>query len=493
MCVVERWLQIAHAQVNESRAAGRHRKHLPMGTADVPQAVDAQCPSGDPFPICCPCVQRNPSANLVPKFGPVLLLVPALLIPNWMEEWEKAVDESSEPLGMCLRVGHTGSSTAKKLSHKDKKYLTTKDETSVAHRLEQSRWVVLTSSGSYEGQVHKILRSEVVHPPPVKGSRLRRPTAYADFVQWGRVFRDEFHLEKSIGTKSISIIKGLQGVPYKWMMSGTPFEVSPNDLEGYIGVLETPEWKADERLRECTVERLQDMGKRFGALVRGKAFETFEPLAEEFGRLLRTLMIRRVTETDWWGGPIVELPPHEHRDIDCGLDPRYAEAVRTEQERVRRNYEAKFAEVHNHWVTAGRPGGVDLEPKPSHYRFFTANWKSRLFASIPALAHLAEREELELTAPELKGMRVYDENEDENDQSVYEQYLDQIVRSSAKIRQIGVILDLLGTDYKDRKEKILIMTEFPVAALIIYLVSAVSPEKLFQGCLCMIELTAGSI
>ncbi|KAL9116724.1 MAG: hypothetical protein Q9187_006749 [Circinaria calcarea] len=385
----------------------------PWGLSTHPKQQTQSVPLASYFPICCPCVQRNPSANLMLKFGPVLILVPPSLISNWVAEWQKTVDESCNRVGIRLRVGHRDNILVAKLSKDDASYLMTTPQTSQAECLRQSRWIILSSSQSFKNHVFKYLRSFVQKPLKGQGSR-RKFEVYEDNIYWGRAFRDEFHQEKSLGTVSIKILEELQGQPYKWMLAGTPFEVSPKDLEGYITVLETQDWANDTILRECMVEK---------------------------------------------------LPPHEHRDIDCGVDPKYAEALRILQDRLKRKFERRFAQLHSNWVNAGRPGGPDREHKPSSVGFFKSNRRARLFADIPALSEVVNQKRLELTGTEPNEMDAYSED----GSTWYEQYLDYIIGSSKKITQIGKILDKLGTDYLNRKEKILITFEFPVAVFIIYL------------------------
>lgn len=51
----------AHQEVDRSRQV-KDRKHLPKSSREWKQPSDAVCPSNEPFPICCPCVETNPAA-----------------------------------------------------------------------------------------------------------------------------------------------------------------------------------------------------------------------------------------------------------------------------------------------------------------------------------------------------------------------------------------------------------------------------------------------
>lgn len=83
-----------------------------------------------------------------------------------------------------------------------------------------SNLIVLTSSGSFKGQVADVMGRK---------------------IKWRRVIRDELHLERRPGTKNITLMRdetyGRQrGKASAWFLSGTPFEkvsyslsfVSPN-------------------------------------------------------------------------------------------------------------------------------------------------------------------------------------------------------------------------------------------------------------------------
>src|SRR6185437_13919199 len=102
VCVCERWLSVAWDEVKFSREQN-DGKHLPCGN----QTPEAECPSKEPFGICCPCVVRNPSAKLRARPGCCLLLVPPTLVPNAVMEWFKQVDMDHKKLNMRLLVQST--------------------------------------------------------------------------------------------------------------------------------------------------------------------------------------------------------------------------------------------------------------------------------------------------------------------------------------------------------------------------------------------------
>lgn len=71
-------------------------------------------------------------------------------------------------------------------------------------------------------------------------------------IIWGRVFRDECHLEKVSKSATMNILKDLKGRPFIWAVSNNPCEESPNDLAHYIDILHQnarkrqKDWIADD-------------------------------------------------------------------------------------------------------------------------------------------------------------------------------------------------------------------------------------------------------
>lgn len=101
------WLHIAHTEVQKAHLEGQFNRRLAAG----PQPDNAHCPT-DPFPICCPCVKRNPTSTTKPKMGPVLVVVPLTLVGNWIVEWDRwltwltaSSEWSSLSAMVCLALG----------------------------------------------------------------------------------------------------------------------------------------------------------------------------------------------------------------------------------------------------------------------------------------------------------------------------------------------------------------------------------------------------
>jgi hypothetical protein len=153
LCIVQRILENAIAQVEADRASGgsRAQNHLPDPSTNHKQMENAKCPSeerNDPqFAIACPCAENSPSQVLCDGFhrrkGPVLVLAPASLLGVWKAEFDALYSTGSLPLDMTIIVRHTN-------------YVATTAEKDLFQRIgieDQSRFIIDTSSESYENQV----------------------------------------------------------------------------------------------------------------------------------------------------------------------------------------------------------------------------------------------------------------------------------------------------------------------------------------------------
>lgn len=456
LCVVERWLDIAHAHVSKARAAKDYTLHLRQGTADHPQAPDARCPS-ELWPICCPCVDGSPSGLLEPQCGPVLIFVPPPVIGNWLREWNSSIDECCHPVRMRLHVAHTNHAVSGPTSS-FKQAIQTDDEGHA--RPGQGRLVVITTSKCYAKHVRQVFRKG----QPATSNPAHMPTT-DNSVLWGRILVDEFHQEKNYDANIPRSIRNMYAATwaYMWFYSGTPFEVSPKDLEGYISTIASVgDWPQDGILRRCTVEEVGAMHKEFKRLENQKVHDAtlMGKLADRFGQLLRRLMIRRTPATKWFGEPIVRIPPHEERNVRCAFPPRfqpYLDRLTAEANAIMATHHKDRVDA---WTRGGRRG-----PKPSERdfsKYISVAHKLRIAASIPALARLNVEDHIELTGDEMRSAQWYTDED-----NPYVKNLQELVDSSNKIRRIGEIVDRLGRDVDGRPEKLLIMSMSPVVAYII--------------------------
>ncbi len=111
--------------------------------------------------------------------------------------------------------------------------------------------VMLTTSQSFDEHVRKVLTFTMQVEVLMKGSkfagRIRKELRNRYTPLWNRIFHDEFHKEKSDESRSVAIfsMRGVQSFqPFRWAMSGTPFEISPVDMIGYDRAIEQA-WEID--------------------------------------------------------------------------------------------------------------------------------------------------------------------------------------------------------------------------------------------------------
>ncbi|KAI9840211.1 MAG: hypothetical protein M1837_001839 [Sclerophora amabilis] len=456
--VMERWLHLAHNDVARARKEGDTGTHLPEGTTENPQPPDARCPKPNRVPICCPCVDAGPSAKLLPKLGPVLIIVPPTLLINWLDEWNKVVeDEKFTPLRMKIFHQHGKASVSDRIKEEEKCQIRHKDGFAQAR---SERFVVLSSSQSYDRQVYQELRIQEPVPQP----RPRKYTPrYYDGVIWGRIIRDEFHQEKGRDAKTPNLFQNFLGRPFTWMLSGTPFEVSPADMESYIKALQTDHWEKDPTFARCTAPRVKELGRWFKTALKNKKNRDITTIAKRFGFILRNLMIRRRKDSEWFDQPIIELPPHTSRDVDCRPATKHYQGFieKMEQELTEGLQEAQR---HRTQVWAAM-GGEGSQPTVNIGIWFAKAHRLRIVTTIPALAKLSVEEGLRLTSQELKDNKWVEEPT----KSPYYKKLDELVESSDKLQKVGKILSQLGTDWQGQPERIIIMSGSPVVVMVIFL------------------------
>jgi SNF2 family DNA or RNA helicase len=412
-----------------------------------------------------------------PKKGPVIIFVPAKLLANWVQEWFKFIDESNEKLQMKLLVGYgspvKGATQLRNSDYIDNLRSPLIEGGNSLPQEGQERYVVLTTVGSYDRQVSRFLKHFIHKGKPAKGLGSRSKTPPPDVysaVSWGRLFRDEFHEQKNSGTAALNVIQNIPGMPYRWFLSGTPFEVSPMDISAYMRTLESASWQTHDQLRSCTTEAMSKLSSEFATLSRrGQTGEEFDKVATSFRRVLQQLMIRRTDQSKWFGKPVVELPPHESRDIQCPLLPRYLPMVKELEQRGRNVFRQIYKQATKEKRGRQKKGKFDVQKMAMNlYYRSSISHKLRLIASFPALVDFVSDLGMELTWEELRSYGLRDED---LDKTPYIQHLDDIIASSSKATEIRQLVDSLKTDYLNRPEKLVILTCFPTAVILLYRVS----------------------
>ena len=91
-------LDEARAEVTTAHRKGDITKHLTWGTEGAPQPSDAQCSSGRKFRIECSCVEDESAAQLLSHSGSNLIVVPAALVPIWLQEASRHLNSENRPV-----------------------------------------------------------------------------------------------------------------------------------------------------------------------------------------------------------------------------------------------------------------------------------------------------------------------------------------------------------------------------------------------------------
>lgn len=367
LCIVSRMLLDARDSVNSSITASNKRgtvnaDHL---INDKTQVAGAVCPSearGEtPFGIACPCSRSSPSFNLVPKAGAVLIVAPADLLRVWRSEFDNIIakDKSNPAMnahGMTLEIAHG-------LFVKDlNKDVFQRDGRAARKLKDHSKVIILTTSGSFKNHVldkldqpitapeykynNKINKAENAKAEKDAENKFNKANAEANkgkkVINWGRVIVDEFHKEKSVKTRVVRFTKKLAGWPFVWGLSGTPFEATPRDLKGFIGTLEAID-KARREKKKTDRQSWDQSDLKYG---KEKAFTTIindyegvvnnkltqhyrrqarDRIKNQFGPLLRVLVLRRTLKSTWFGEFMATLKPHLPRNQGAKAKDEWAE------------------------------------------------------------------------------------------------------------------------------------------------------------------------
>jgi hypothetical protein len=200
-----------------------------------------------------------------------------------------------------------------------------------------------------------------------------------------------------------------------------------------------------------------------------------------FGGVLRTFMIRRTTETRWFGRRITDIPDNDHSDVPIDMDPHYTDDM-------------KWLRGGLEWELRQKARSRGADGKPSLDEWMKASYMLRLAATFPAIArfhrktiatqHLPKDSDAwRFTGKELQKNGWYNEQKD----SPYSAHYNQLAESSNKLKwlfekhlgkRVGgdVQTPILppGKDKAQDDERIIIFSSFPAVAYITYLVRVLS-------------------
>lgn len=488
-------------------------KHLPRECTDATQC----CPSESFTGLCCPCEYMGPMQQIEPAEGLQLLMVPSKLMVHWAKEWKDAIDEDKVDVQLRIGLGRrrllelqplkmvfmedVGVDKIRNYRYKEaedwgfaqgwkryqreeggaidpehQKYLDAKRSQPPSARTGQSRIVILTTPQSFQKHVEDRLAVHFKQDRPTgtgpKGGPKKARPAFTyterDTVIWSRVLRDECHEEKTPTTCSLRILRRLRGphtiraksrggqgriaqTPPTWFLSGTPFEISPGDLHGYLEVLERSHWPDTANLQDCTSVAMTELGQRFRRAGRLSTTD-LTAMIEEFHARLRALpFLRRVLSSEWNGQVIVTLPPHSTVDVDCEIHADFQKQL----ERLEASVGCELSGASAQQSTTVSP------------QFRSSLQRLRVLLSFPNLCMFyKDHPDLPLTIKDLckKG---WDRNPES---SWFAENIEAVVHHSTKFEEICRIIRGLGNDHAGRRERLVVLSMYPVVVLIIHLV-----------------------
>jgi hypothetical protein len=344
----------------------------------------------------------------------------------------------------------------------------------------------------------KDTQTTISSPQTVKNSRTgktqqRQPKSVtkesAPFFQAivGTVIRDELHLERNEGAKTITVLKTIRDLaaaaamdpPGLICMSGTPLTSGPLDLSYYVKAMVRPEWKRHPVLRNWMADEATQLGKKWDALCRSgqvSAQDSQECVAQ-FRPLVEELMVRFTTESNFLGtGPVVTIPQNVLANVECQLrgqwQLRLAQQKIEEDQRIRER-EQKRQDRYRHQHHGDMSGYQAAQHnRPSSY------YRARLCASFPFLMDLRDKDghPLKLTEQEwLERTRGGPAAEwvRETESDPYFAARKQIFNSSAKLTEIGCIWDKFRhtRDAEGELARLIFCSYFFTGSYILYLVS----------------------
>jgi hypothetical protein len=477
------------------------------------------------FGICCNCWGGSPTDFDV-REGPVLNNVPSQLVWNWHRDWKRFFDPA-HPLCIEHKVAHGSARIADRYEPRlhgpcdlatgaapagSNKFFVTTSPRSAASQLwgkEQNSFQVQAyiKSGPNQGRL---------------GKRLESGCWWRSQTNWSLCLRDECHTEKGEGTASIKLFRQ---VNYGWTdenpadisgrervmaqksinghrrpdhlrvvcesmtappvvcLSGTPFEVSPLDLKGYVAAMQDAAgyispgdeeynnkigrgsryslWETHDMLKFCTTQRIDKLEADYSTLTAetdenplddDERQQATDRLARGLGFILRALTIRRQKGSNFFGSRIVDLPPGQHVDVACKLTQRQQQYISYVSPTL--GTRAQDAEK----IRRRKVSTNHTERRRSSFPYLgSQHWDAKYGAG-------------DIGATSVKQWCGSDEKEMA---SPFYQSLNSLCKGNRKVIAVRKILlrYVVGkTDWSGRPKRFVLLTYYPVIAFIWYLV-----------------------
>ena len=298
----------------------------------------------------------------------------------------------------------------------DRKWLELKGPSSgsASYHVDASATVVITSKHCH---LRHVVEPFTIFAQQLKKTARSRPTVTREpmMFAWGRACMDEAHQEVSGFGTAHWIFKQLGKHVRKWLLTGTPFETSPEQMANWIATLEDgwasslliPQkpWPRRDRYRqqprECTFAKIKELGAMHKRLVKGTD-DSGLLMPEHVRKLsivLNTIWLRRsATRSKFFDQPLTNVLPNIHHDVECILPPEFLEVVNSEVLTITSVLQKELDQATAKWeATVPR-----LTPKP---QLNMNNWllrarRMRILSSFPRLGTLDKTRRLSYTGKE---------------------------------------------------------------------------------------------
>lgn len=498
LCWTNSMLELNHREVAAARAVGNH-SHLPLGGTGM-------CPSALKWPFACSCEPGSPATEFGYRSGPNLIIVPPTVLDNWRDEFAKTFDPKAKN-PMEVMIGHGAAPSAIRPSRPENLAKLRTDEHTNRPLPGQTRIIVLTTPGSFESQVFsKVMRVRYTLVKEKYNRMVQKPEPIPGIhCSWSFLFVDELHLCKSEASYfHSSIMKSkIHGNPWMWPMSGTPFESGPGDMISYIRLLEAQWGKLDqagltEDVRKAhklsSVNSLKATQEQFDILQRktlraaksnqdadlnGQDKRDLDNAIARFKAQLRHIMIRRTADSHGLDGKtLVPLPSMTYNErVEPPISAVDQEYLNNYLDNVQMKLRLGFAKAKAQWENNRSRGPEPAWPK---HAFEQLQYQARPVCSFPDLGRLKDEGHFPSgwNLDELKYNGWFDKASQD---SPIKNNIQRLHDSSAKLKYIdSVIKDMHEMQIKafedgfdeegnpPKKEKLVILTAFPINALIIW-------------------------
>ena len=384
-----------------------------------------------------------------------------------------------------MRCGYTKEKIPRYIPHvkkMDRARLTTLSSKPNQFHEEAFHTVVITTKKCYQVHVKDVFDKLVQQ----KRKQIKK-CAIATFG-WGRVCVNEAHKKVHAGGQALEIVQRIEGHVWKWMVTGTPFETSPDQMAywikalenslGWVKTLQTDDWsrqkKYRERLSTCGFCEVVELGKCHSRLIEKR--ETNQAVIDEHTNnlsvLLQTLWLQQNAETStFFGHKLTTVLPDKNEVVECLLPAKFEKAVNKITRAIGNKITTSLSQAIQTWENNCR----DDRPMVRIIHWLDKMRRMRILSTFPRLNSLEVTSELKLI-----GQQDFDNGWLKNADgrlyelfpvnSLYEQNIKDICSPEhcTKLAAVSALIAKWG-----RNEKAVFCTMCPTNALILYWVNVI--------------------